>query len=144
MLKLSPAPPLPPLAQIIPEGERFFFTNSSRAKLEKNELEEDFGSPLQLLAINKRVGIAMHNPIRCMEILSKLIVINRRTSAAARHPRQRAAQLSIRGTLVSPLQGFVTGAVISNETMLRYHECAIGTRQYPFHLSCQSILDPRS
>jgi len=76
MLKPSPTPPLPPLAQIIPEGERFFFTNSSREKLERNELDEKVITPLHPLGINKRARTTIHNPIRFMELkLSKLIAI---------------------------------------------------------------------
>jgi len=66
-LKLSPAPPSPPLAQLIPEGERFFFTNSSREKFERNELDEKFTNVWHALEINNRAGKIMSNTVRFIE-----------------------------------------------------------------------------
>src|SRR5258705_10728865 len=63
LLTKLPPPPIPPLVQIIPEGDRFFFTNSSREKLAKNEVDEKFIIDLHP-ETSTRAGKIMSNTIR--------------------------------------------------------------------------------
>jgi len=68
LLISAPPPPLLPFAQIIPEDERFVFTNSSREKLERNELEVKFIKALMHpLEVIKRAEKIMSNTIRFMK-----------------------------------------------------------------------------